>query len=64
MARENYLLHRARLILIELKDEYVRVCASRQNTKTCAEVNNALEDIKRKMIETEQGIECLENRRV
>lgn len=58
--RENYLLHRARLILIELSDEYNRV---NDVSLSCVtdEKQSFLNVIKSRMIEVEEGIKMLEN---
>lgn len=57
---ENYLLQRARLILIELSDEHERVWRVDQ-TNNSFEKELALNTIKSKMIEVEDGIKMLEN---
>lgn len=60
MAEENYLLHRARLILTELKQEHRRVDKINPTVKS-AEVMAVLEIVKSKMREVEAGIKLLEN---
>ena len=57
--RENYLLHRARQILIELEQEYQRICQI-ETTYITDEKNYFLHEIKIRMIEVENGIEALE----
>jgi hypothetical protein len=59
---ENYLLHRARLILHELKTEYMRVCKlhgeyDHQYYKDC------MKKISDKMIQVEKAINVLEELR-
>jgi len=61
MERENYLLHRARLILIELEEEYRRVNDVRTNHHINPEKDFFLNVIKSRMIEVESGIKILEN---
>jgi len=59
MDKENYLLIRARLILTELSDEYVRV----QKLCQCGwfvEFEKCLDTIKKKMLEVEKAISVLE----
>jgi hypothetical protein len=61
MARENYLLQRARLILTELQGEYNRVSIVSLNNTHSADRDSFLNVIKSRMIEVEEGIKMLEN---
>lgn len=59
MAKENYLLKRARLIQIELETEYERVQGI-HNSANHIEMTACMETLKQHMIDTEKGIKLLE----
>lgn len=60
MEMENYLLQRARLILIELGNEHERIWLV-DKTNSSPEKELALLTIKSMMIDVEEGIKMLEN---